>query len=112
VAIFLGELTNPLQSIWTIARKAKFESLEILFSPVFTIAFISIRVVILPPVLMDILLDYYHSYVNGSLQLVYAISWGFMSSSMTIGGMLWSWKLARGFFKKHCNKEKKQKKIS
>lgn len=108
VALVSGEVTNPFQSAWTVAKAAKAQRLLNWLSPLFTLAFVGIRVPIVPIWTM--------LYINpnilwGSPHVALVprwltVSWATMDILMTLGGWAWSWMLIRGLRKFYAQKGK------
>ena len=109
IALFWGEMTNPLLSIWWIARKSKNGPLSDVVSPVFTVAFLVIRLFVVPV-------------------YIFALIWGFLATPgvpmplwaravvsalmalVTVGGFVWAKQTFLGFFKHRRKKRALQQK--
>lgn len=102
VAILTGESTNPLQTIWTLAKIGHHERVFDFISPIFTVTFIFMRSFVVPVWVFDIIVNGFVPAVNkGTLPVIYAIGWSFLCVAMTIGGLIWSVQLAKGFKKRY-----------
>jgi hypothetical protein len=106
-ALVQGEVTNPFQSAWTIARTGKWTSTLRWLSPLFTLAFVLVRVPLVP--LWTLV------YINPNLLwgpnasalpgwIVY--SWSGMSVLMAAGGWVWSAALLKGLRKFYAQQKK------
>merc|ERR1712224_684424 len=109
IALFWGEMTNALLSIWWIARKSKNGPLSDVVSPVFTVAFLVIRLFVVPV-------------------YIFALIWGFLATPgvpmplwaravvsalmalVTVGGFVWAKQTFLGFFKHRRKKRALQQK--
>lgn len=105
-ALVQGEITNPFQSAWTIAKAAKATRVLAWLSPLFTVVFVAVRVPIVP--------FWTLGYINPSmlwgpnkdaLPRAVVLSWSAMSVLMSLGGWAWSWMLIRGLRKFYKNKQ-------
>ncbi len=113
-ALVQGEITNPFQSLWTIARTAKANRMLALLSPLFTFVFVLVRIPLVP--------IWTIAYINYNLLfgpnanalphwLIY--TWSVMSVLMAAGGWVWSYSLIKGlikYYKKDTTGKKKDKK--
>jgi len=99
VAQFLGEITNPLQSLWFISKIGNHLKLYNFLSTPFTICFMLIRVIVLPPIVYEIILQYYYGAAIGKLSYFNYYIWSAMCASMMVGGWIWSYKLVKGLIK-------------
>lgn len=104
-AILMGEITNPLQSTWTMARFAKSPRYLNLLSPVFTFAFVLIRVPLVPLwtglcIVPSLLWGPHALAPNAAVPRWMPISWAAMSVFMTLGGWVWSIQIVKGYMKK------------
>jgi len=109
IALFWGEMTNPLLSIWWIARKSKNGPLSDAVSPVFTVAFLVIRLLIVPVYVFSIIWGYL---VTADLPMPF---WAraLLSALMalvTVGGFVWAKQTFMGFFKHRRKKRAQQQK--
>lgn len=104
-ALVQGEITNPFQSAFTVAKTAKATKLLAWLSPLFTFAFVIVRVPLVP--------FWTFGYINPSIlwgpyahTLPKALTWwwSIMSVIMAIGGWIWSYQLIRGLVKFYKNK--------
>ena len=105
-AIFQGEITNPFQSAWTMARFAKAEKMLNWLSPLFTFAFVSVRTTLVPfwTALINRSLWFGPNHSSAPNGLV--ISFSSMSILMVLGGFVWSYSLIKGLKKFYKNKAK------
>jgi len=64
VSTFLlyGEISNPLQIIWYLSDKFGYNTLEKMVFPIYSLLFISIRTIIIPYLIFDIIKKLYHNY--------------------------------------------------
>ena len=97
-----GEVTSPIQTIWTIAKDNKAHSRRAervydAISPFFTFAFTLVRVFIGPPIVYLVV-----SGLWGSPQLPVSaqVAWSFMAVVGCVGSWLWVVKLWKGHFKR------------
>lgn len=107
VAIFAGEVTNPLQSAWFLARQAENAPLVAKLSPWFTAIFAIVRAVILPIWCIDVILGLVAGTSKGLLGVYVAGWWVFMMVCMLLGSAFWTYKVLLGFSKSK-NKLKQQ----
>ena len=110
-ALVQGEVTNPFQSAWTVARAAQAPRLLAWLSPLFTFVFVLVRVPLVP--------FWTFLYINPSIlwgpnahQLPRALtlSWSIMSVLMAFGGWAWSYMLIKGLNKFYQKKAEQAKK--
>ena len=108
-ALLMGEATNPLQCLWYLSKLSNSTTLYLLVSPVFTVCFLLMRVVVVPLWVADIIPAYYAGWRDGRLGGGYALCWSLMCVGMTVGSWLWSWQLAKGFLKMWKGKDGKDR---
>lgn len=104
-AIVQGEITNPLQSSWYIAKLGQHQQVLTWLSPLFTWAFLIIR----GPVITLWVTHIIHHWMTVGLQVVNPFiiyTWSLMCILMTLGGYIWGYKLWRGY--KKFNKSSNQ----
>ena len=68
--ILLGELSNPFQTSWYLARKLNYEKIEKILFPLYCFPFIIIRTAITPYILISIL---YHHHTNIYILLICSV---------------------------------------
>lgn len=102
VGLSWGEVTNPLQSSWWLARTAnKAGRLNAIIAPLFTAVFLFVRFTALPYYVLSaayaLLAQPY-----GPMQVSLAVraNWAFFFAAFTVGGWFWCVSLIRGCFKK------------
>ena len=99
-AVLMGELTNPLQCVWYLSKLSGCQWLYQLVSPLFTVCFLAVRVVVVPVWVVDIVLSYMAGWRRGELGVWYACGWSVMSVAMMLGSWAWSWQLLNGYLRK------------
>eukprot|EP00245_Coleochaete_scutata_P010119 TRINITY_DN3495_c0_g1_i1.p1 TRINITY_DN3495_c0_g1~~TRINITY_DN3495_c0_g1_i1.p1 ORF type:complete len:251 (-),score=21.89 TRINITY_DN3495_c0_g1_i1:1209-1961(-) len=109
--LFLGEVTSPLQNIWTLARMAKDESpfartLYIWLSPFFTVFFTLIRGCLGPYILYELGSFYLTGGADGVIPRPLAWAWMLKVTIAVSGSGLWVYKLWRGLIKFYSNSAK------
>ena len=106
-ALVSGEVTNPFQSSWTVAKAAKAQTILNWLSPLFTFVFVAIRVPVVPLWTLG--------WINPNIlwgpnvdkvPRWLTLSWSAMSILMTLGGWAWSYMLIRGLRKFYAQKKK------
>ena len=98
-AVLMGELTNPLQCVWYLAKLSRATQLYERVSPVFTFSFLAVRVLLVPVWVVDIVRAYVGGWRRGELGAWYAVCWSAMSVAMMLGSWAWSWSLLSGYLK-------------
>jgi len=114
-AIIVGEVTNPLQSIWFLSREGNHKKIHERISPIYTAVFIPIRIIVTPIWCGIIAYDLVLSSSPSSLQFRNSFPkihffMVFSMIPMTMGGWVWSYKIWNGFkkFTKKLQLEKQQ----
>lgn len=107
-ALVQGEITNPFQSAWTVARVAKADRLLVWLSPLFTVVFVVVRLFGVPAWTGIIMYDLWTSPNRLLMPKGVVEWWTLMAVGMTIGGFLWSNSLIKGLRKFYANKNKAQ----
>lgn len=107
-----GEITNPFQSAWTVARAAKSQSMLAWLSPLFTVVFVLARVLLVPLWTGMINLNFWVLSPNRS-QMPFGVMevWSGMSVLMVVAGWAWSYSLVQGlrkFYKKQAKENGKK----
>jgi len=59
--LFLGEITNPIQCIWTVLKRTKYKKLYNIITPIFCYSFILIRGIISPYLLVKTFIYLYYT---------------------------------------------------
>lgn len=108
-ALFQGEITNPFQSAWTVAKAAKATRLLNILSPLFTAVFVSVRLLLVPLWVVYINAAFLSSPSRSGFPQPLLVSWSVMSAFMTLGGFAWSWALVKGLRKFYKNKSAEAK---
>ena len=108
-ALVQGEITNPFQSAWTVARTAKAEKLLVWLSPLFTVVFVVVRIFGVPTWTSILIYDLWTS-PNRKLMPAGVVEWwSAMAVLMTLGGFAWSYSLIKGLIKFYKNKARASK---
>lgn len=94
--IFLGEVTNPMQIVWMLARDHGFSKTHAFLSPIFTYFFLLARLVFVPIGVSYII---WHSLHQPHLSAGFVLSLSSLMLALTIGSWLWCWSLWRGYRK-------------
>lgn len=102
--IAAGEITSPMQNLWTLARMAREGSplarhMYRYLSPIFTILFTVIRGVIGPYLVWALGRFYIVGKADAVVPRCMAYSWLFKVTFAVCGSMVWVYKLWVGFFK-------------
>lgn len=108
-ALVQGEITNPFQSAWTIAKTAKATRVLAWLSPLFTYVFVAVRVPIVPLWTLGYInpsMLWGPNAVKGVLPRWLVLSWSVMSVLMSLGGWAWSWMLIKGLRKFYKNQQR------
>ena len=92
-----GELTNPLQLVWTVCQRHKLEKAADFISPIFTWSFIIFRCLIMPAI------SIYHlpwMWTNLPINNIVLGVWTGINIALNITGFWWSYILWKGYQKK------------
>lgn len=111
-AIVQGEITNPFQSAWTVARFAKAQRALVVLSPLFTFAFVSVRLSLVPYWSYLINVNLWFGPNHSAVPFAVVASWSAMSVFMVVGGFAWSYSLIKGlikFYSKSADKTSKKR---
>ena len=107
IALFWGEMTNPLLSLWWLARKAKNEALSDVVSPIFTVVFPVIRLIVVPVYVFALV---WGLLVTGESRMPLSgrtLVSGLMAL-VTFGGFVWARSTFLGYLK---HRKKRQAKL-
>ena len=96
LGLLVGEITNPVQLIWSFARKNKLTKLYNALSPIFTIYFVSVRCVVIPIVTAAM---NYHLFYNSSVELQWKLVWMALGWGMNLVSWWWCYMLWLGYKK-------------
>ena len=98
IALFWGEMTNPLLSLWWLARKAKNEALSDVVSPIFTVVFPVIRLIVIPVYIFALIWGFL---VTGEVRMPFAgrTLVSALMALVTFGGFVWARSTFLGYFK-------------
>ena len=97
IALAWGEFTNPLLSLWWLARKAKCKWLADLVSPVFTFLFIVIRIFIIPAYAFSMSWTYLLGRTGRSP--FFCVALPICMTGVCVGGFIWAKQTITGFLK-------------
>ena len=98
-AIAMGELTNPLQCVWYLAKLCGSGRVYGVVSPVFTVAFVGMRVGVVPWWVWEIVRQFGEGWRRGEVGGGWAVMWSGMAVAMMLGSWVWSWQLSVGFLR-------------
>lgn len=111
LAGFVGEITNPVQIIWTFAKKNQLTKLYNFLSPIFTFYFITIRCLVIP--VLTVIMNY-HMWYHSTAPVYWKCGWITSSWLMNFGSWMWCYMLWNGYmkFKKREQEKEKTKKLT
>jgi len=102
LALFLGETTNPIQSIWALAKLSNRMALYRALSPIFTFVFVFVRALLVPMCVCFIIFGKKGFVRHASSNLVspsLLLFWTVIILSMMIGSLSWAYKVTRGYLR-------------
>ena len=91
--LLFGELSNPLQIIWYLSDKLGYPKLEEIIFPIYSFLFVSIRTLIVPYLMLNILFEYYNNYYIIFYCLCYTLG--------LIGSFKWTKKIVKKIIKRY-----------
>eukprot|EP00899_Mesostigma_viride_P009681 jgi/Mesvir1/18714/Mv12425-RA.1 len=97
LATLLGEITNPLQNMWYLAKDLRYSRAYAMLSPVFTAVFISLRCAFIP--LWSAHIIWYLLTQARPEMRVQGPVMSAMCFAINVGGFFWSWGLWKGYAK-------------
>jgi hypothetical protein len=104
IAGLVGEITNPVQIVWSFARKNRLTKLYNLMSPIFTVYFISVRCLVIP--VMTAMMNY-HMWYHSTAPVPWRYFWIGTSWAMNVGSWIWCYMLWNGYRKFRQREAKK-----
>ncbi|KAJ7518775.1 hypothetical protein O6H91_20G008200 [Diphasiastrum complanatum] len=115
--IAVGEITSPLQNIWTLARMARNESpfarqIYLSLSPPFTFIFTFFRVFVGPYMLWELGKFYLTGKADAVIPTWLAYSWILKSALAVCGSMIWVYKLWVGLYRFYTRQHGRDKKAA
>jgi len=106
VAICTGEVTNPLQSSWFLAKLSGNKKLYGQLSGFFTTAFFILRVLILPPWAYFLIRDFFAGAQRGDITFGTAYGWSGTVLFMCLASWAWSYLICAGYRKFRAKQHK------
>eukprot|EP00455_Lapot_gusevi_P054414 TRINITY_DN871_c0_g2_i2.p1 TRINITY_DN871_c0_g2~~TRINITY_DN871_c0_g2_i2.p1 ORF type:complete len:279 (+),score=67.87 TRINITY_DN871_c0_g2_i2:104-940(+) len=99
VGLFWGEVTNPLQSLFWLAKRTNNESMVQFLSPIFTWGFLFCRVLALP--YYAFATSFYLVTTSEPMVVPFAwrAVWAFLFCAAMFGSWLWAYALVKGYMK-------------
>lgn len=95
LGLFLGELSNPLQIVWTAAREYRYKRAYIKMTPYFTYFFLGLRVGVIP---VTAGYTIWHALCKQqTMPLVQSLAMSSLMSGVVVGGWAWCYSLWRGY---------------
>lgn len=100
--VFLGEVTGPLLNVFTACKELRKDSkvAQVVFSavsPMFTVSFLLVRTLFLPPFLVWWILQV--TYDCSLIPASHRVAWAVLITAGVVGSQVWSMKLIRGFLR-------------